>query len=161
MEWIISPEIVHTVIKMLHGAFPREIRRGETMVRAYTTADPIDHLALYQRFLDAEDDRSGTVVLHHGRVKRPGKQVPAFARVELRPLVDDPDGALERLGRGARERFGLHQVLFVHRLGTVAARDTVLLAIVSSATRDRAFDACRHLVDEVKREEFIALAEHP
>jgi len=50
---------------------------------------------------------------------------------------------------------------FRSRLGTVAARDTVLLAIVSSATRDRCFAACRHLVDEVKREEFISLVELP
>jgi molybdopterin synthase catalytic subunit len=71
------------------------------MVRAYTTAGPIDHLTLYPRFLDAEDDRSGTVVLHHGRVKRPGKQVPGFARVQLRSLVDDPDAALGRPAQDA------------------------------------------------------------
>ncbi len=131
------------------------------MVCAFATADPIDHLALYQQFLDAEDDRSGTVVLHHGRVKRPGKQVPEFSRVQLRSLVDDPDAALAQLARNAQERFSLHQVLLVHRLGTIAAQDTVLLAIVSSATRDLSFDACRHLVDEVKKEEFISLVELP
>ena len=131
------------------------------MICAFTAHDPIDHLALYQKFLDAEDDRSGTVVLHHGRVKRPGKQVPAFSRVQLNSLVDDPDAALAELARNAQDHFGLHQVLLVHRLGTVAARDTVLLAIVSSATRDRSFDACRHLVDEVKQEEFISLVELP
>ena len=49
------------------------MRREEIMVRPYTTTDPIDHIALYQQLLDEEDDRSGTVVLHHGRVKRPGK----------------------------------------------------------------------------------------
>ncbi|MDF1554289.1 MAG: molybdenum cofactor biosynthesis protein MoaE [Deferrisomatales bacterium] len=131
------------------------------MVSAHTTAAPIDHLALYKQFLDAEDDRSGTVVLHHGRVKRPGKQVPAFSQVRLSTLVDDPDAALQRLARDTQAQFGLHQVLLVHRLGTIGARDTVLLAIVSSATRDLSFDACRHLVDVVKREEFIALVELP
>ena len=87
--------------------------------------------------------------------------MPGFSQVRLRALVDDPDTALQRLARDTQEHFGLHQILLVHRLGTVPARDTVLLAMVSSATRDLSFDACRHLVDVVKREEFISLVELP
>lgn len=128
---------------------------------AFCTAQEIDHLELYRAFLEGETDATGTVVMHHGRVKRPGKQVPDFTTVELKPLVSDVDGRLSALARRAEEQFNLNQVLVVHRLGIIDACDSVLLAIVSGKTRDRCFKACSWIVDEIKREEFIELIEHP
>lgn len=131
------------------------------MITAYTTDRPFDHLDLYRAFLERETDCTGTVVLHHGRVKRPGKQVPGFSSVELKPLVSDVDQRLAAIARQAKEDFELNQALIVHRLGTIGACDSVLLAIVSGKTRDRCFAACSWIVDEVKKEEFIELIELP
>ena len=131
------------------------------MITAYVTEQPFDHLELYRAFLERETDSTGTVVLHHGRVKRPGKKVPEFSTVELKPLVSDVDYRLAAIARSAEEQFELNQVLIVHRLGTIGACDSVLLAIVSGKTRDRCFAACSRIVDEIKREEFIELIEHP
>jgi molybdopterin synthase catalytic subunit len=131
------------------------------MITAYATEQPFDHLELYRAFLEKETDCSGTVVLHHGRVKRPGKQVPDFSHVELKLLMPDANRKLEALAQRVKEIYCLNQVLIVHRLGIVGACDTVLLAIVSGATRDRCFAACSFLVDEVKKEELIQLIEHP
>ena len=131
------------------------------MITACATEKPFDHLELYRAFLERETDSTGTVVLHHGRVKRPGKQVPGFSTVELRPLGDDVNDVLAAIARSAEEKFELNQVLIVHRLGTIGACDSVLLAIVSGKTRDRCFAACSRIVDEIKREEFIELIEHP
>ena len=131
------------------------------MITAFSTLEEFDHLELYRTFLERETDSTGTVVLHHGRVKRPGKQVPEFSTVELKPLVSDVDDRLATIARSAEEKFELNQVLIVHRLGTIGACDSVLLAIVSGKTRDRCFAACSRIVDEIKREEFIELIEHP
>ena len=131
------------------------------MITAYATKQPFDHLELYRAFLERETDSTGTVVLHHGRVRRPGKQVPEFSTVELKPLVSDVDERLAALARSAEEKFELNQVLIVHRLGVIGACDSVLMAIVSGKTRDRCFAACSRIVDEIKREEFIKLIEHP
>ncbi len=131
------------------------------MISAFATKQPFDHLELYRAFLERETDGTGTIVLHHGRVKRPGKQVPGFSEVELKTLCDDADSRLQAIAGQAHERFRLNQVLLVHRLGTVHACDSVLLAIVSGKTRDRCFKACSWIVDEVKKEEFIQLIELP
>jgi len=131
------------------------------MITAFSTELPIDHIELYRAFLGHETDSSGTVVLHHGRVKRPGKKIANFSKVELKPLVPDIDSRLERLAREATEKFGLNQALLVHRLGTIDGGDSVLLAIVSAKSRREAFEACSWLVDEVKKEEFIELVELP
>ena len=131
------------------------------MITAYATDRPFEHLELYRSFLERESDCTGTVVLHHGRVKRPGKQVPDFSSVELKPLVPNVDQRLAAIARQAEGDFELNQVLIVHRLGTIGACDSVLLAIVSGKTRDRCFAACSWIVDEVKKEEFIELIEQP
>jgi molybdopterin synthase catalytic subunit len=131
------------------------------MITAYAAEQAFDHLKLYSAFLERETDATGTVVLHHGRVKRPGKQVPDFSTVELKPLTADVDERLAAIARQAEEKFTLNQALIVHRLGIIGACDSVLLAIVSGKTRDRCFEACSWIVDEVKKEEFIQLIEHP
>lgn len=131
------------------------------MITAYATEQPFDHIELYSSFLAREDEKTGTVVLHHGRVKRPGKQTPDFSSVELKPLVPDVNRRLAELAEFAEEKFELNQVLIVHRLGIIGACDSVLLAIVSGKTRDRCFAACSWIVDEIKREEFIELIENP
>jgi molybdopterin synthase catalytic subunit len=131
------------------------------MINAYATDQPFDHLELYRKFLERENDCSGTVVLHHGRVKRPGKQVPDFSCVELKALTPDLDAKLSALAEETKRKYDLNQVLLVHRLGTIGPCDAVLLAIVSGKTRDRCFAACSFLVDEVKKEELIELIEHP
>ena len=131
------------------------------MITVFSTDKPIDHIELYRAFIDRETDGSGTVVLHHGRVKRPGKKLPDFSFVELRSLVADADADLARIASQAVELFALNQALIVHRLGVLAAGDTVLLAVVSAATRNLGFAACSWIVDEVKKEDFIELVERP
>ena len=64
------------------------------MITGFATDQPFDHLKLYGDFLERETDSAGTVVLHHGRVKRPGKQVPDFVDVELKALTKDTDERL-------------------------------------------------------------------
>jgi len=129
------------------------------MIHAFTSEQEFDHLELYRSFLERETSDTGTVVLHHGRIKRPGKQVPDFRTVELKPLGKDVDARLAAIANEAKDRFQLNQVLVVHRLGTIGACDSVLLAIVSGHTRDRCFEACSWIVDEIKKEEFIELVE--
>jgi len=68
---------------------------------------------------------------------------------------------LSEIAEKAKQQFDLNQVLVVHRLGLIGSCDSVLLAIVSGVTRDRCFAACSFIVDEVKKEEFIELIEHP
>ncbi|HUW68914.1 MAG TPA: molybdenum cofactor biosynthesis protein MoaE [bacterium] len=131
------------------------------MITVASTQEPFDHVELYRAFVQREDDSTGTVVLHHGRVKRPGKQIENFSAVELRPLVVDVDERLAGIARLAIDEFGVHQVLIVHRLGTIGAGESVLLAIVSSTSRGPAFAACSWIVDQVKKEEFIELIELP
>ena len=64
------------------------------------------------------------------------------------------DMALEqmrRLGAEAVERFGVRDVAVIHRLGRLQVGETSVLIVVSSAHRAAAFDACRWLIDTLKK----------
>jgi molybdopterin synthase catalytic subunit/molybdopterin converting factor small subunit len=58
---------------------------------------------------------------------------------------------LDELTGEARTRFGVRQVTLVHRLGRLLVGETSVLIVVASTHRAQAFDACRWLIDTLKK----------
>ena len=58
---------------------------------------------------------------------------------------------MERLAEQARKQFQIRDVALVHRLGRLEIGETSVLIVVASAHRAAAFDACRWLIDTLKR----------
>jgi molybdopterin synthase catalytic subunit len=58
---------------------------------------------------------------------------------------------MRRLGAEAVAKFGVRDVAMVHRLGRLAVGETSVLIVVASAHRAAAFDACRWLIDTLKK----------
>jgi molybdopterin synthase catalytic subunit len=62
--------------------------------------------------------------------------------------------ALEQMQRLAAEsvtKFGVRDVALLHRLGRLVVGETSVLIVVVSAHRAAAFDACRWLIDTLKK----------
>jgi len=57
---------------------------------------------------------------------------------------------MQSLAGQARERFGVREVMLVHRLGRVEIGETSVLIVVASAHRAAAFEANRWLIDTLK-----------
>jgi molybdopterin synthase catalytic subunit/molybdopterin converting factor small subunit len=71
--------------------------------------------------------------------------------------------ALRQMQSLAEQAIGLHgvrQVLLVHRLGRLEVGETSVLIAVSSAHRAQAFEACRWLIDTLKKTVPIWKKEH-
>ena len=58
---------------------------------------------------------------------------------------------MESLAEQALEQFQVRDVAVVHRLGRLEIGETSVLIVVASAHRAAAFDACRWLIDTLKR----------
>lgn len=58
---------------------------------------------------------------------------------------------MRALAAEAVERFGVRDVAVVHRLGRLVVGETSVLVVVASAHRGAAFDACRWLIDTLKK----------
>ena len=61
-----------------------------------------------------------------------------------------PERALEAIVARARGRWDLDDCLVVHRVGTLAPLDQIVLVAVSSAHRGDAFAACEFIMDYLK-----------
>jgi len=58
---------------------------------------------------------------------------------------------MRELAAEARSRFGVRHVTMIHRLGRFNVGETSILIVVASAHRAQAFDACRWLIDTLKK----------
>jgi MoaE-MoaD fusion protein len=58
---------------------------------------------------------------------------------------------MERLAEQAIQQFQIRDAAIVHRLGRLEIGETSVLIVVASAHRSAAFDACRWLIDTLKR----------
>src|SRR5579863_1982047 len=111
------------------------------------TRDPID---TEQLIASAKRGEDGAVVVFDGIVRNHsrGRQTlyldyEAYEAMAVKQM--------KGLAAEARERFGVRAVSLVHRLGRLAIGETSVLIVVCSAHRAQAFDACRWLIDTLKK----------
>jgi molybdopterin synthase catalytic subunit len=99
--------------------------------------------------LRAGDSRVGAVATFIGTVR----DINDAAYVSTLTLEHYPgmtEKALEAIVAEARGRFDILDALVIHRVGTLAPTDQIVLVAVTSAHRGEAFDACRFLMDFLK-----------
>ena len=85
----------------------------------------------------------GTTRDHHD-----GRHVTGLAYEAYEPMAL---AAMRVLERAAHERFAIAACRIVHRLGEVPPREASVAVVVTAAHRGPAFDACRWVMDELKR----------
>ncbi len=120
---------------------------GDAPVHAALTRDVIDAPSLLAAAKHGED---GAVVLFDGIVRNNsrGRQTlhldyEAYEEMALRQI--------NALARQAIETYKVRHVTLVHRLGRLVVGETSVLIVVASAHRAQAFDACRWLIDTLKK----------
>jgi len=93
---------------------------------------------------------TGGVVSFLGVVRGESKGKPV-EHVEIEVYEEMARRQLEAIREEAIGRFGVEEAAIVHRHGSLKASENILLVAVASAHRAEAFDACRYVVDEIKR----------
>jgi molybdopterin synthase catalytic subunit len=112
--------------------------------------------------LRAGDAGVGAVASFIGTVRdRSGGDGPAdTTRMELEHYPGMTERAIEAMIDAAVARFDIRAARVVHRIGTLAPRDQIVLVIVSSAHRGDAFAACQFLMDYLKTQAPFWKKEH-
>jgi MoaE-MoaD fusion protein len=115
--------------------------------RALIVRDPIDRQSVLERIKRGED---GSAVVFEGVVRNQthGRKTlyldyEAYEEMALRQM--------EGLAEQALKQFQVREVVLVHRLGRLEIGETSVLIVVASAHRAASFDACRWLIDTLKR----------
>ncbi len=120
------------------------------------TREPIDAAAILAMIKQPED---GAAVVFDGVVRNNtrGRRTLFldYEAYETMALAQ-----MRELAAEAGQRFGVHAVTIVHRLGRLEIGETSILIAVASAHRGAAFDACRFLIDTLKKTVPIWKREH-
>jgi molybdopterin synthase catalytic subunit len=118
--------------------------------------EPIDSRSLAAAVKQGED---GAVVVFDGIVRNNtrGRRTlclvyEAYEEMALRLMQD--------LAKQAMDAHGVREVAIVHRLGRLHVGETSVLIVVASPHRAQAFEACRWLIDTLKKTVPIWKKEH-
>jgi MoaE-MoaD fusion protein len=124
--------------------------------RAFITREKIDSAGLIETLKRPEDGALSVfegIVRNHSRGRRTlFLDYEAYEAMALKQM--------ESLITEACTQFQIRDAVVVHRLGRIEICETSVLIIVASAHRAAAFDACRWLIDTLKRTVPIWKKEH-
>jgi molybdopterin synthase catalytic subunit/molybdopterin converting factor small subunit len=111
------------------------------------TREPFDAQLLIAAAKRAED---GAVVVFDGIV-RDNSRGRRTLHLDYEAYEEMAAKQLQSLAVEARRRFGVRHVTIVHRLGRLEIGETSVLIVVASAHRAQAFEACRWVIDTLKK----------
>ena len=99
--------------------------------------------------LRAGDARVGAVCVFVGTV-RDRNDGQSVSTMELEHYPGMTEKAIEAMIDAAHQRFDVHGVRVIHRVGVLQPQDQIVLVAVTSAHRGEAFQACEFLMDYLK-----------
>jgi molybdopterin synthase catalytic subunit len=111
------------------------------------TREPIDAQKLVAAARRGED---GAVVVFDGVVRNHSRGRPTL-HLDYEAYEEMAAKQMNSLANEARTRFGVRHVTMVHRLGRLQVGETSVLIVVASEHRAQAFEACRWLIDTLKK----------
>ena len=110
----------------------------------------VDNIDLNKAYSFLETPDAGAVNLFVGTVRNQtkGKEVLklVFEAYETMALKE-----MTLIAEEAKKKWPLAKVLMVHAIGKKKPGEAVVVVGVSSAHRDASFEACRYLIDELKK----------
>ena len=112
------------------------------MIRLQT--EPFEPGALLTGFCAGRSE-TGAVVSFTGLTR--GGDVD---RLELEAYSGFTEAEISRIAEAARARFGLHDLMIVHRIGEIAPGEAIVFVATAAAHRREAFEAADHLMDYLK-----------
>jgi len=115
------------------------------------------HVALTRERIEAEKlvaaakhGEDGAVVVFDGIVRNQSRGRNTL-HLDYEAYEEMARKQMEELAGEACGKFGVRHVTIVHRLGRLEVGETSVLIVVASAHRAQAFDACRWLIDTLKK----------
>jgi molybdopterin synthase catalytic subunit len=108
---------------------------------------PID-MAAFVRHVRAPED--GATVTFDGFVRNQSHDRPTLY-LDYEAYESMAIAKMREIGAQLHEKYGIHRVAMVHRLGHLEIGETSVFIAISAPHRAAAFDACRFAIDTLKR----------
>ena len=116
-------------------------------VHVRVQADPID-LAALLALVQAPSLGGVAVFLGTVRDHHAGR---AVVRLEYEAYPEMAESEMRKIAEEAKGRFGVARIAVAHRTGRLEIGETSVAVVVGSAHRREALEACRFVIDTLKR----------
>ena len=113
------------------------------------TAEPLDAAAAV-RIVTCAEAGGIDVFIGTTRAER-HQQAGALLRLDYEAYPEMAMAEMKKLAAAAREKWPIERLAMWHRVGAVAVGEASVVIAVSCGHRGEAFDACRFLIDELKK----------
>ncbi|MEC9492494.1 molybdenum cofactor biosynthesis protein MoaE [Flexistipes sp.] len=114
---------------------------------------------LYRQFYKDTSDSTGTILVHHGKAKYPGKYVKDYSEIKLYEKTPEAEKVLKEKASEIFKKYNLNSLLAVHNIGTIYKNDPILFLAVEAKDRETGFKGMRELLEFIKSEKFLGLEE--
>jgi molybdopterin synthase catalytic subunit len=113
------------------------------------TRDALSSQHLHEAMQCVQREAAGAVVTFHGTVRNSshGQTIEYLEYEAYRPMAEREMG---RIIQKAEEDFAA-QCAAIHRVGKLQVGETSVIVAASSAHRTQAFEACRFVMDSIKK----------
>lgn len=119
------------------------------------TDEPLDVKSVSGRL--SVPDETGSLVVHFAVVK-PFAEGKSTGGIRF-TLTGDAEAELRRLESELREKWKLHDLLLLRRIGELRVGDVISVAAAAASGREAAFGACRDAVEGFKKMKGLAKEE--
>src|SRR5438046_5770934 len=123
------------------------MRNAELNEMSYLTRSPISLDAL---LAEVSSPECGGTSAFLGTV-RDGPEEHGVTAIEYSAYEEMVEGELGRIVAEVRERWSGARVAVRHRLGRIPAGEASIAIVTAAPHRAQAFEACRYVIEEVKR----------
>ena len=114
------------------------------------TIDPWQVLQAYEATQQQLHGKHGAMVTFIGTM-RDTNEGAAVQAMHLEHYPEMTQKHMENIAEEAQQRWDILDVMMQHRFGDIRPNDTIVVLAVWSAHREEAFQACRFLIEELKR----------
>jgi len=114
-----------------------------------TPFDPWQELHNYQESLTASQGQFGATSVFVGTM-RDFNDSQSVQAMFLEHYPEMTSRYLDKIANETLDQWNILDTFIIHRVGHITPDDTIVLIAVWSAHRNDAFEACRHIIEELK-----------
>lgn len=108
---------------------------------------------------DMKQRENGAIVVFTGIVRGQNEGY-STERLEIQVYKEMALDQLRKIRDEAFQQFDVHQINIIHRIGILKVSENIVLIAVGAGHRDEAFNACRFVLEELKKRVPLWKKEH-
>ena len=108
---------------------------------------------------DLKQSENGALVVFTGIVRGKNEGYTT-ERLEIQVYKEMALNQLRKIREEAFQQFNVNHIQIIHRIGTLNVTDNIVLIAVGAGHREEAFQACRFVLEELKKRAPIWKKEH-